>query len=319
MRFSFTDDQRAFADGLGEMLTREFPASCLREMWEAHEGHDPAMWQRLCDMGVLAMLVPEEAGGMGGQMVDAVLLFEAMGRAALPGPVIEHIVLSPVLVGTEFGEGVLDGSTIATAALFGESHIAHADVASIIVTPEGACSGFSATMSDGIDEGRHLGTVDGGTATPLEVDVEATRDRLSIAAAAYLIGLGTTMIDIAGDYARQREQFGKPIGAFQAVKHLMANALLKVEFAKAPTYRAAWSVDADPANGPRDASMAKALASEAGYAASRAAMQVHGGIGYTWEADIQLFMKKAWALQRAFGDARTHRRRVSDALLGARG
>jgi len=318
MRFSFTDDQRAFSDGLNEMLTREFPAARLREMWEAGEGHSPDLWQRLTDMGVMAMLVPEADGGMGGSMVDAVLLFQALGRAAVPGPVIEHIVVSPLLVGSSFGDGVLDGSVVATAALFGETHVAHADVAQVIITPNGVLHGFTSERVTGIDEGRHLADVSGGQTEALTFDADSLRDRLSIAAAAYLIGLGETMIAIAGDYARQREQFGKPIGSFQAVKHLMANALLKVEFAKAPTYRAAWSVDHDTVNAGRDASMAKALASEAAYQASRASMQVHGGIGYTWEADIQLFMKKAWAMQRAFGDARTHRRRVADAILGPR-
>jgi len=138
---------------------------------------------------------------------------------------------------------------------------------------------------------------------------------MALASAAYLIGASERMIEVAAEYARQREQFGKPIGSFQAVKHLMSDALLKVEFAKAPTYRAAWSASTGAATAVRDISMAKALASEAAYRASRSTMQVHGGIGYTWEADLQLWMKKSWALMRAYGDATYHRRRVGASVL----
>jgi alkylation response protein AidB-like acyl-CoA dehydrogenase len=126
------------------------------------------------------------------------------------------------------------------------------------------------------------------------------------------------MLAIAGDYARDRRQFGQPIGAFQAVKHLMANALLQVEFARPAIYRAAWSYANNSPDRTRDVSMAKALISEATQKAARSALQVHGAIGYTWECDLQLFMKKAWALAPAWGNATLHRRRVADALLGSR-
>jgi alkylation response protein AidB-like acyl-CoA dehydrogenase len=141
-------------------------------------------------------------------------------------------------------------------------------------------------------------------------------DQLAVAAAGVLVGLADRMIEMAADYARQRHQFGRPIGSFQAVKHLLADALLQVEFAKAPLYRAAWSLSNGATTAGRDASMAKALANEAAYRTTRATMQVHGAIGYTWDCDLHLWMKKAWALQRAYGDTRFHRRRVGDAVLG---
>jgi alkylation response protein AidB-like acyl-CoA dehydrogenase len=306
MRFSFTDDQRAFAEGLREMLARECPLSLVRGTWDDGSGHSPALWSRLDEMGVLSMLVPEADGGMGGSLVDAVLLFQELGRAGVPGPVIEHMIAAPWCA----------GSSIATTWLDGEPYVAHAPVADAVLTPEGVRTFFTIAKVDGIDGGRRLATIGGGTTTALpDLPVDVVRDQLTVATAAFLIGLGERMIDIAGEYARQREQFGKPIGAFQAVKHLLANALLKVEFAKAPTYRAAWSLATGADTAARDASMAKVMANEAAYLASRAAMQVHGGIGYTWEADLQLLMKKAWALSRAHGDTRTHRRRVAAAVL----
>ena len=170
------------------------------------------------------------------------------------------------------------------------------------------------TAVDSIDGGRRLFTVD-GTVEPFEYDEALAFDRGALAAAAYLVGLSERMIDVAAEYARQREQYGRPIGVNQAVKHLLADALLKVEFAKPAVYRAAWSVAAGEPTRARDVSMAKAFASDAAYRTSRSAMQVHGAIGYTWEADLQLWMKKAWALQRAWGDATFHRRRVAEAVL----
>ncbi|MFM8528390.1 MAG: acyl-CoA dehydrogenase family protein, partial [Ilumatobacteraceae bacterium] len=176
---------------------------------------------------------------------------------------------------------------------------------------------FAVADRHGIDGGRRLAAIAGGRRTAVDVDVERARLSITLATSAYLVGLGERMIDIAAEYARQREQFGKPIGSFQAVKHLMSDALLKVEFAKAPTYRAAWSLASGSVTADRDVSMAKALASEAAYRASRGSMQVLGGIGYTWEADLQLFMKKSWALMRAHGDAVHHRRRVGASVLGS--
>ena len=149
-------------------------------------------------------------------------------------------------------------------------------------------------------------------------DVELARDRAALAAAAVLVGVVMRLLELAADHARQREQFGRPIGSFQAVKHLLADALLKIDFAQPAVERAAWSVATGQRERARDVSMAKALASEAALKAARATIQVHGAMGYTWECDVQLFAKKVWALAAAYGDARFHRRRVADAVLGPR-
>jgi alkylation response protein AidB-like acyl-CoA dehydrogenase len=314
MKFSFTDDQRLFAESLRDLLDNECPPSAVRQSWDDHSGHLPALWGRLGEMGLLGLLVPESQGGMGGTLVDAVLLFQELGRAGVPGPVLEHMVVgAPVLAGID--RGVVDGSTVTTAWIDGGSYVPHAHVASMIVADGAYLSGHTCEDAHGVDGGRRIFTVTGERRETISTDIDHLRDAMSVASAAYLIGLGERMIDIAADYARQREQFGKPIGSFQAVKHLMSDALLKVEFAKAPTYRAAWSLSNNQSTAGRDASMAKALASEAAYRASRSSIQVHGGIGYTWEADLQLFMKKAWALGRAYGDPVWHRRRVAASVL----
>jgi alkylation response protein AidB-like acyl-CoA dehydrogenase len=178
--------------------------------------------------------------------------------------------------------------------------------------PASACT-VHATPA--LDQGRDLATVhwplSADTLVAYGVAAEASvalmADRGAAGSAAFLIGLADRMITLAADYAKDRHQFGKPIGSFQAVKHLLANARVKLEFARPATYRAAWSLATAQPTVSRDASMAKAMASDAADLAARVALQVHGAIGYTWESDLHFFMKRTWALSKAWGDAPTHR------------
>jgi alkylation response protein AidB-like acyl-CoA dehydrogenase len=143
-----------------------------------------------------------------------------------------------------------------------------------------------------------------------EASVALLADRAAAGSAAFLIGLADRVITMAADYAKERHQFGQPIGSFQAVKHHLADARVKLEFARPATYRAAWSLATAQPTVSHDASMAKALASDAAELAARVALQVHGAMGYTWECDLHFFMKRTWALSRAWGDAATHRQLV---------
>jgi alkylation response protein AidB-like acyl-CoA dehydrogenase len=142
--------------------------------------------------------------------------------------------------------------------------------------------------------------------------------RAAVATAAELVGLADRLIATAADYARSRRQFGQPIGSFQAVKHLLAGARVKLEFARPAVYAAAWALDEEEPDADRRASAAKAQASEVGLEAARVALQVHGAIGYTWECDLHLFLKRTWALAAAWGSAAEHRRRVLDSLVAER-
>jgi alkylation response protein AidB-like acyl-CoA dehydrogenase len=308
MRFAFTDDQKLFAEGLRDVLAKECTPAHVRAAWDDGAGHDSTLWNHLAELGVFGLLVPEAAGGLGGDEVDLVLLLEELGRAAAPGPVLETAAVVAPALG--------DAATIGTAALDGSPYVPHAHVVSLVLVRGGIVHTDRASLAavDAIDGGRRLFTVE-GEVEPFDYDEALAFDRGAVAAAAYLVGVSERMIDVAAEYARQREQYGRPIGVNQAVKHLLADALLKVEFAKPAVYRAAWSIAHDEPTRSRDVSTAKAFASEAAYRSSRSAMQVHGAIGYTWEADLQLWMKKAWALQRAWGDATFHRRRVADAVL----
>ena len=175
-----------------------------------------------------------------------------------------------------------------------------------------------------LDSTRHLAAVQwpisGDTLLAYGVAADAIvqlmADRAAAGSAALLIGLADRMITMAADYARERQQFGKPIGSFQAVKHLLADARVKLEFARPATYRAAWSLATSQPTVSHDASMAKTMASDAADRAARVALQVHGAIGYTWECDLHFFMKRTWALSRAWGDASTHRQLVLASIRG---
>ena len=326
MHFAFTPDQHEMAAGLRDMLNREFPAAALRVVWDNDTGHDPGLWHKLAEMGVFGVLAAEADGGWGATMCDAVLLCEELGYAAVPGPVLETLTLAAtVLTGTPLAAAVANGTTTVTAVLGGERYVPHRH-ADIVLVPDHdgvraiELAAVTVTPVDSLDRGRLLATVTDAehVGRHIPTNLERLRDIGALATAAYLYGLSTRMLAIAGDYARDRRQFGQPIGSFQAVKHLMADALLQVEFARPAIHRAAWSITADHEHRARDVSMAKALANDAAQKAARSALQVHGAIGYTWECDLHLYMKKAWALIPAHGTTTSHRRRVADAVLGPR-
>jgi alkylation response protein AidB-like acyl-CoA dehydrogenase len=181
--------------------------------------------------------------------------------------------------------------------------------------PAGTCT---VEATDTLDRSRDLTTVSwplsSDTLLAYGVAAEAAvglmADRGAAGSAALLIGLADRMITMAADYAKERQQFSLPIGSFQAVKHLLANARVKLEFARPAVYRAAWSLAAAEPTVSHDASMAKAMASEAADHAARVALQVHGAMGYTWECDLHFFLKRTWALSKAWGDGATHRQLV---------
>jgi alkylation response protein AidB-like acyl-CoA dehydrogenase len=179
------------------------------------------------------------------------------------------------------------------------------------------------TGAPSIDPARDLGTVEWtpGPATLLVEGAHAATlvddavDRAALVTAAQLLGLADRLITLAVDYAKERRQFGRPIGSFQAVQHPLADARVRLEFARPAVYRAADSVARGIGDRSEHVSMAKALASDAADLAARVALQVHGAIGYTWECDLHLYMKHAWSLSTAWGNGAAHRSRVLAAAL----
>ncbi len=302
----------------------------------------PRAWSALAEMGTLGVGVSEANGGLGMAEVDWVPLAEETGYASLPHPFVETAcVVAPLLDAVGDPHGVLaelvDGTRPAGAVPLTGSLVPWGDAIGYLVTidhhpsttPEwvarrvegGVAVGDDAarrrTVIDTLDAGRHLvqlGAWQAGGRLGDAAHAERAFDRGALGTAAQLVGLGRRMLDLTVAYVAERKQFGVPVGSQQAVKHHLADAAMKLRFAAPPVYAAAWALSVGSDTAGRDVSTAKALASDAARFAARQALQCHGAVGYTVEYDLHLYLKRAEALARAWGDAGWHRRRVAAAL-----
>ncbi|MET8503333.1 acyl-CoA dehydrogenase family protein [Streptomyces sp. NPDC004787] len=277
MDFRPTEDQRALRRGVRELLERRFGGERLRAAVEAGGVLDRGLWRELGAAGFFALRLPEEAGGVGLGLPEAVLLFEEAGRALLPGPLIAtHLAAGAV-------PGAAEGETVVTAA-DGE-FVEWLDAADTVL---GAAGGAVPIRS--VDPltplhrlpGGTLGAVRGPGSGALDADLVA------LLTAAEQLGSAARSTELAVAHARTREQFGRPVGGFQAVKHLCAEMLVRTELARAAVYAAAVTGD------PVEIAGARLLADEAAVAGARDCLQVHGGMGFTWEAEVHLHLKRAW-------------------------
>lgn len=292
MRFAFAPEQLEFRDAARNLLEKECPPSAVREAWANATGRVPGLWDRIVEMGLF------DLGD-----VDSILVLEETGRACVPEPVVEAWALR---------------RTDATLAMHGTPYALYADSVDVVAVQRDAefVRGTVGERTPSVDGSRRLFAVE-ATDEVLDIDVHVVTERAALAAAAQLVGLAQQMLDMSVAYVSQREQFGKPIGSFQAVKHHLADAALRLEFARPCVHRAAWVLENDDGlmSVQEAVSLAKAQASEAALLAARKALQVHGAIGYTVEYDLHMWMKRAWALAAAWGDAAWHRNRVKRHLL----
>jgi alkylation response protein AidB-like acyl-CoA dehydrogenase len=321
MRFAFTDDQLAFRDAVRDLLANECPPGVVRAAWDNADGRSGAVWGALAEMGVLGAGAPEDQGGLGFTLLDLVLITEETGYAALPEPFVEHAVVAvPAL--PDAGAAAA-GAVLVTAALGGAAFVPAAESADLLLTEEDdtlvlvARDALVVRPESSVDGSRRLGWVEWDAAEPVgdAVALAAAFDRGALGTAAQLVGLSRRMLDLTVDYVKEREQFGVPIGSFQAVKHHLADARIALEFARPLVYRAAWSSTEGDPEASVHVSMAKALASDAATLAAQKALQCHGAMGYSFEYDLHLYMKRAWALAASWGDAAWHRARVGRAIL----
>ncbi len=321
-----------FRDTVRDIFAKDCGPDAVRASWDNDDGRVPGLWATLADVGVLAALAPEASGGLGMDDVDLVRLLEEAGYAGVPEPLVEHVAVAvPALAeggAEEFLAAAIAGESTCTIALAagGPFVLAAAEADLVIAEREGALVAVTAeaiTVSpqQSIDQSRRLARIDFDVseATPLiGADPALAADRAALGTAAQCVGVARRLLESTVDYVEDRYQFGRPVGSYQAVKHHLADVALGVEFAAPLVYRAAWSLahpeSHDPTVRGRDVSMAKATASDAVDKACRAALQCHGAIGYTFEYDLQLWLKRGWALAASYGDSRLHRDRVADAL-----
>lgn len=329
MRLLPTDDQLAMALAVRETLAKECSPDALRATWAA--GPPRALWHVLAELGLFGMTVAEEHGGLGLDERDAVGVIEETGRAAVPGPVAETFAAAHALRAADLALGgplakLVSGELSVSLGLGEDPLVESADWADLLILQHDAdlhavpATQVQVERQESIDGARRLFTVawEPTAATMIGSDdlVSEVRDRLLLATSAQLVGLSRQLLDLAVAHVGVREQFGRPLGAFQAVQHRLADVAVGVEFAAPVVARAACSLAAGAPSASRDVAIAKAFASEAAERAAYSALQVHGAIGYTREHDLHLYALRAWALALAHGDAATHRSRVAADLLG---
>ena len=328
MDFRFSELDQSFRDGVRAAFDERCSPALIRAAWDAAPGAtDRSAWEALAAMGALDALVAEADGGLGLDERSVVLVFQEAGRAGLPDPMVETAAVAAPLLGSRYsGSGAVVASDLGTSASPGTSFVPWAADADHILL--GGPDGRLHLVAPGAVRLEPVVTVDGSRracrvewepsrSSVLDVPAVAVaraRERGVLATAAQLVGLAERMLEMAVAYAGQREQFGVKIGSFQAVKHHLADAALAQEFSRPAVYRAGWSLATGSPDAERDVSMAKAMASDAALVTARVALQCHGAIGYTTEYDLHLYMKRAWALARAWGDAAAHRRRVARSL-----
>ncbi len=337
MRFAFTDDQKMLRDTVRDVLQRECGPEVVRSVWEGRPEAAAAVWATLAETGVIGMTASKDAGGLAMSELDSILPFEEIGYAALPGPLVDTIAVGiPLLdaAGTnsqkdQWLESVATGNGKIIVAFEDQAVVPYADSADVLITERGGAphcvpmSEVSVVPEPSVDRARQLARIDfeESKAHRMREDVDGhallslAKERATLATAAQLVGLSRRMLDMAVQYAKDREQFGKPIGAQQAVKHRLANALIQQEFARPMVYRAGWSMATSQTTTEIDVSLAKIYAGEAATFVAKQALQVHGAIGYTIECDLHMWMKRAWALAATRGDAAFHRERVGRQVL----
>ncbi|MFC9278176.1 acyl-CoA dehydrogenase family protein [Streptomyces collinus] len=292
MRFRLTEDQQALRTWVRRLLERRWDAGALRAAATRPARLDRDLWRELGAAGLFALRLPEAEGGAGLGLPEAVLVFEETGRALLPGPLLATHLAAGTVPGAATGDTVVagvDGPLVewldAADAVLGDA--------------TGAVPLRSADPLTPLH--RVPGAAGDGTAEPVAV----------LLTAAEQLGTAARACELAVQHARAREQFGRPIGAFQAVKHLCADMLVRAETARAAVYAAA--VTAAPA----DIAAARLLADEAALRGTRDCLQVHGGMGFTWEAEVHLHLKRAWVrARRGGGGAAAEEALAADLVAG---
>jgi alkylation response protein AidB-like acyl-CoA dehydrogenase len=313
VNFDLTADQEALRDGVRSLCEGRFPMKRVRD------GFDRDMWEELAEAGVFSLRAPEADGGAGLGMTDAVIVFEELGRALVPGPIVWGHLAHGVV------EGIVTGVAQRTAPS-GPVMVEHLDAVDTLVFPRGDALHAVPARKVGAGEPverpldpltpvhRIAALPDGDPIGGADLLARSARDG-ALLTAAFLVGMAGACTDLAVAYAKERQQFDRPIGSFQAVKHILADMAVRTEVARVAVHAAACTID-EPGVGDveRAVAGAKLLAGETAITNGRSALQVHGGMGFTWEIDVHLYLKRAWVLDTVFGSTGSHARAVAATL-----
>ncbi|MHB8467293.1 MAG: acyl-CoA dehydrogenase family protein [Acidimicrobiales bacterium] len=305
MDFQLTPDQADIRDGIRKLCAGRFPIDKLRALEGV--GFDAVMWSELSDTGVFALRRPEAEGGAGLGMADAALVFEELGRGLVPGPTVcTHLA-------SGLGLGSVVGGIERTSGPFVIEHLAH--LTDLVIIDDAGLwrvdpSELDAAPGEPIDPLTPVSVVTslpGGVSIGDAAAAKRWRVAGAVLVAAQLAGIASALVDLTVAYTKERVQFNRPVGSFQALKHTMADMLTKAELARVQVYAAAVHLD-DPSlpDLERSVSAAKVVAGHAALANGAASIQCHGGMGYTWEVDSHLYLKRAWVLDASFGSGDDH-------------
>lgn len=312
-----TEERQLLRETVAALIDKHAPPAAVREAMESERGYDEALWQMLCEqVGAAALVVPEEMGGAGGELADAAVVLEELGKALVPTPLFgttlaELALLAADQPDTDALDGLAEGTRLG-AVVFDAGYVVNGDVADVVIAADGArltrWTSFTANRVDTMDPTRRLARVEPQDTTDIGTD-PGLADTAAILLAAEQIGAASRCLDLTVQYTKDRVQFGRPIGSFQALKHRMADLYVAVQSARAVVD------DAIARPSPTSASLARVSASEAFSKVAAEAVQMHGGIAITWEHDIQLYFKRAHGSAQLLGPPRQHLRRLEAEVL----
>ena len=355
MNFAFSEDQEAFRALLRRFVQERWPVAESRRLAGTGAGYEPAVWKQMAEeLGLQGLLIAEEHGGQGFGPLELGIALEELGRELAGGPLFASAALAtPALLGVataqeqaELLPGIASGETIATLAaagsvraeggkLYGDSRfvidaqnaglllvVAADDTGTGLYAVASAARGLTVEPVESLDLTRRYGHVrlDGAAARRLgdgdaAPALEKARQQAVVALAADQVGGAARCLETALGYVKERVQFGRPVGSFQAVKHRAADAYMVVELARSVAYWSWWVAANDAPELPEAAHVAKSLCAEAYRCASRENIHLHGGMGFTWEHDAHLYYRRAQADEVLFGSPLEHRRALAR-LLG---
>ena len=314
MDFELSEDQLALVDGMRSLLAGRFSIEAVRAL-EHSGGIDRARWRELAETGVFSLALPEADGGVGLGWIDAVLVFEELGRALVPGPLVGSALAAGLVDGAASGEVLVgmierpkDGDPVYVEHPSGIDTLLVLDADGVWqVDPKGLELHHIHKPLDILTPAARAAALPQGDKIADAATAATLRARGAVLTSALQLGLAEGSCELATAYAKERQQFGKPIGQFQAIKHICADMVGRVEVLRAAVYMAGLCLDDAEIEDPvRAASMARIIANTASSENGKDCVQVHGGMGYTWEVDAHLFLKRAWALSSAFGTSDDH-------------
>ncbi len=351
MDFAFSPEQQMLRDSARDFLASKLPFEQIASLADSDVGWDPATWPQIASLGWVGLSVPESAGGAGMSFLDEAVLFEETGRALYPGPFFSTVALAlPLLAAgsdTAALSAVVDGSRSATVAVGGGvtasgdalsgtvRHVPDLEIVDdVLVVADGggvwrvdvAADRSVVQPTSTMDRTRRYAdlVLDRTTGVPVIAPGAAADSALAVmrlrglaAVSCEAVGVAQRCLEISADYAKERQQFGRPIGTYQGVSHRIANIFVSLELARSLAYWAAWCVSTGDAAAPDACAAAKAAAGEAAVFAAENAIQSMGGIGFTWDHPLHRFYKRAQWIASYDGFAREHRAQLAATLLDA--